>query len=63
MLLHHPLSQTFYREVNGMLLFLCQQEKYDSSCDANDIDESDYSRRKVMQNYFYGQQYSGLAYR
>jgi len=46
-----------------MLLFLCQQEKYDSSCDANDIDESDYSQRKVMQNYFYGQQYSGLAYR
>jgi len=35
--------------------YLCQQEKYDYSCYANDIDERDYSRRKVMQNYFYGQ--------
>jgi hypothetical protein len=41
--------------------YLCQQEKYASSCDANDIDERDFSQRKLMQYYFYGQQYIELA--
>ena len=38
-----------YDEELQQTLLICQQEKYDSSCDANDIDERDFSQRKVIQ--------------
>ena len=34
---------------NASYLSTSQQEKYDSSCNANDIDERDFIQRKVME--------------